>query len=46
MGLYRVKGTWLYVSRGLGMEGGHAPRVRFLARPEVTVLDLVPAGGG
>jgi uncharacterized protein len=42
MGLYRVKDTWLYVSRGIGMEGGAAPRVRFLARPEVTVLDLVP----
>jgi predicted MPP superfamily phosphohydrolase len=42
-GLYREQGTWLYVNRGLGMEGGHAPRVRFLCRPEVTVLDLVPA---
>jgi uncharacterized protein len=42
-GLYRVKDTWLYVTRGLGMEGGLAPRVRFLCRPEVTVLDLVPA---
>jgi hypothetical protein len=42
MGLYRVKETWLYVSRGLGMEGGLAPRVRFLARPEITVIDLVP----
>lgn len=42
MGLYRVKDTWLYVNRGVGMEGGLAPRVRFLARPEITVLDLVP----
>jgi predicted MPP superfamily phosphohydrolase len=41
-GLYRVDHTWLYVNRGLGMEGGPAPRVRFLCRPEVTVLDLVP----
>ena len=41
-GLYRVKDTWLHVNRGLGMEGGKAPRVRFLCRPEVTVIDLVP----
>jgi predicted MPP superfamily phosphohydrolase len=43
-GLYRERGTWLYVTRGLGMEGGPAPRVRFLCRPEVTVLDLAPPG--
>jgi len=44
-GLYRVRSTWLYVNRGLGMEGGpRAPRVRFCARPEVTVIELVPAG--
>lgn len=42
-GLYRVKDTWLYVNRGIGMEGGYAPRVRFNCRPEITVLDLVPA---
>lgn len=43
-GLYRVKNTWLYVNRGIGMEGSCAPRVRFNCRPEVTVLDMVPAG--
>ena len=42
-GLYRVKDTWLYVNRGIGMEGSCAPRVRFNCRPEVTVLDMVPA---
>ncbi|HEV3122270.1 MAG TPA: metallophosphoesterase [Isosphaeraceae bacterium] len=43
-GLYRVRSTWLYVNRGLGMEGGpRAPRVRFCARPEVTVIDVFPA---
>jgi predicted MPP superfamily phosphohydrolase len=42
-GLHREGGTSLYVSRGLGMEGGHAPRVRFFARPEVTVIELIPA---
>ena len=41
-GLYRVQDTWLYVNRGIGMEGGNAPRVRFCARPEVTVIEVVP----
>jgi predicted MPP superfamily phosphohydrolase len=39
-GLYRVKDTWLYVSRGIGGEGGYVPRVRFCARPEVTLIEL------
>jgi predicted MPP superfamily phosphohydrolase len=43
-GLYREQDTWLYVTRGIGMEGSPAPRVRFLCRPEVTVIDLVPEG--
>jgi predicted MPP superfamily phosphohydrolase len=43
-GLYRVDSTWLYVNRGIGMEGGSAPRVRFCARPEVTVFEIVPEG--
>ncbi|HZS06089.1 MAG TPA: metallophosphoesterase [Blastocatellia bacterium] len=38
--LHRVGETWLYVNRGIGMEGGDAPRVRFCARPEVTVFKL------
>ncbi len=41
-GLYREGATWLYVTRGVGMEGGPAPRVRFFARPEVTVIELAP----
>lgn len=41
-GLYREDETWLYVNRGIGMEGGIAPRVRFWARPEVTVIELSP----
>jgi uncharacterized protein len=36
-------GRKLIVSRGIGMERGHAPRLRFLCRPEVIVIDLVPA---
>jgi predicted MPP superfamily phosphohydrolase len=41
-GLHREGATWLYVTRGLGMEGGPAPRVRFFARPEITVIELAP----
>lgn len=41
-GLYRVGQTWLYVNRGIGMTNGHLP-VRFCARPEVTVIDVVAA---
>lgn len=33
----------LVVSRGVGMERNLAPRLRFLCRPEVVVLELVPA---
>ena len=44
-GLHREGRTWLYVTRGIGMEGGPAPRVRFLARPEVTVIELAPPPG-
>ena len=32
----------LIVSRGIGMERGGAPRVRFLCPPEIVVVDLVP----
>jgi uncharacterized protein len=35
-------GGKLLVSRGIGMERGHAPRIRFLCRPELLVIDLVP----
>jgi len=39
-GLYQVGSTSLYVSRGIGMEGGSAPRVRFWARPEITLYEI------
>jgi len=42
-GLHRVDSTWMYVNRGIGMEGGTAVRVRFWSRPEITVIDIVPA---
>lgn len=44
-GLYRIGGTALYVNRGIGMEGGRAPRVRFMARPEITIIEVHPAAG-
>jgi len=34
-GLYRLNQTSLYISRGIGLEGMGAPRVRFLCKPEV-----------
>lgn len=37
-GLYREGNLTMYVSRGVGMEGNDAPRIRFLARPEVTLI--------
>lgn len=39
-GLYQVENTHLYVTRGIGMEGGSAPRIRLFARPEVTCIEL------
>ncbi|MHC4638922.1 MAG: metallophosphoesterase [Planctomycetota bacterium] len=41
-GLYNVDDTILYVNRGIGMEGSRAPRVRFCARPEITVFEITP----
>ncbi|MEN6425445.1 MAG: metallophosphoesterase [Phycisphaerales bacterium] len=41
-GLYRVGDTVLYVNRGLGLEPRPAPQVRFLARPEIAVFDILP----
>ena len=32
----------LVVSRGIGMERGRAPRLRFLCRPQLVVLDIAP----
>jgi predicted MPP superfamily phosphohydrolase len=39
-GLHHLSNTYMYTNRGIGMEGGKAPRVRFCARPEVTVIDI------
>ncbi len=44
MGRYEVKGTTLYVHRGIGAEGGPVPRLRFLSPPEVAVIEVVGTG--
>lgn len=40
MGEYKVGPTTLFVSRGVGVEP-NAPRIRFLCRPEIAVIDLI-----
>ena len=39
-GRYLVNGMTLYVTRGLGLEGAAAPRVRFFCPPEMIVWDI------
>lgn len=45
-GRHDTHGTPMYVNRGVGMTGGGVPRVRFLCRPEVAVIELSVAGPG
>ena len=40
MGCYVQNGTTMYVSRGVGMEGKGAPRMRFLCPPEIELFVL------
>ncbi len=42
-GAYHVDETTLYVNRGLGLERRPAPQMRFFARPEIAVFDIVPS---
>ncbi len=39
-GRYALKNMVLYTTRGIGMEGKGAPRVRFLAPPEIILWEL------
>jgi hypothetical protein len=39
-GRYQVDGLTLYVTRGIGLEGKGAPRVRFLCPPEIIVWEI------
>ncbi|HEU4339822.1 MAG TPA: metallophosphoesterase, partial [Planctomycetota bacterium] len=43
-GLTELGDRTLIVSRGIGMERGPAPRLRFLCRPELVIVDVVPGG--
>lgn len=38
------QGRTLIVSRGVGMERGDAPPLRFMCRPEIVVIDIEPSG--
>ena len=40
-GRYQVGDMMLYVTRGLGMEGKAAPRVRFLCAPEIILWEIL-----
>lgn len=44
MGRYDENGTTLYVSRGIGLEGMCAPRIRLLCPPEMTLVTLHGTG--
>ena len=44
-GLHRVGDLPVIVSRGLGLEGHVAPRVRMFSRPHLVLLTLRPPGG-
>lgn len=39
-GLFQEGATTMYISRGLGFEGGGMPRARFLCRPEIVSIEL------
>ena len=41
-GEHQVGNIILYVNRGMGLAGGINPKMRFFARPEITVFDLKP----
>ena len=41
-GLHRVGDTVLFVNRGLGLEPRPAPQMRFFARPQIAVFDILP----
>jgi hypothetical protein len=39
-GRHQIGKMTLYVTRGIGMEGGGAPRVRFLCPPEIILWEI------
>jgi predicted MPP superfamily phosphohydrolase len=44
-GLHAMNGNQVYVSRGIGVERGEAPRIRFFCPPEVTLIEIGAAPG-
>lgn len=44
MGAYVEQGTTLYISRGIGLEGLSAPRLRLLCPPEISLFTLSENG--
>lgn len=42
VGRHRLGEMTLYVTRGIGMEGKGAPRVRFLCPPEIVLWEIAP----
>lgn len=40
-GLFHINGHPLYVNRGIGMERGSAPQIRFLCPPTVSFINLI-----
>ncbi|MDR2171923.1 MAG: metallophosphoesterase [Planctomycetaceae bacterium] len=38
-------GSILIVSKGVGLERGNAPRIRFNCKPDIIVIDIVPNNG-
>ncbi|GAP11020.1 predicted phosphohydrolases [Bellilinea caldifistulae] len=43
-GRYQLNGLTLYITRGIGMEGAGAPRVRFLCPPEIILWEITGSG--
>lgn len=41
-GKFNIGDSILYVNRGIGMAGGLLPKIRFFAKPEITVFDIKP----
>ena len=39
-GRYQLRNLLLYITRGIGMEGAGAPRVRFLCPPEIIIWEI------
>ncbi len=39
-GLHSVNGNAIYISRGVGLERGQAPRVRFLCPPDIALIEV------